>query len=140
MGRGHSHDQPEAASERSLWWALGLTAAFLVVEVIASFISGSLALLSDAGHMATDVAALNAAGLFLVAGYVLWEAIVRFLEPAEVDSRAMLVVAFAGLVVNAIAMRLLYRGRSRSSSPARCGSTRWSRWRSPCGCCRAALH
>lgn len=146
MGRGHSQDEQETASERSLWWALGLTAAFLVVEVIASFMSGSLALLSDAGHMATDVAALgiallairigrrpaddrrsfgyrrleilaaalNAAGLFLVAGYVLWEAIDRFLEPTDVDSRAMLIVAFAGLVVNAIAMRMLYRGRSGS--------------------------
>lgn len=146
MGRGHSHDDPETASERSLWWALGLTAAFLVVEVIASFVSGSLALLSDAGHMATDVAALgiallairigrrpaddrrsfgyrrleilaavlNAAVLFLIAGYVLWEAINRFLEPAIVDLQAMMVVALVGLVVNAIAMRLLHRGRTDS--------------------------
>lgn len=146
MGREHSHGETQAASERSLRWALALTAAFLVVEVVASFISGSLALLSDAGHMATDVAALgialmairvgrrpaddrrsfgyrrleilaaafNAAGLFLVAGYVLWEAINRFLEPSNVDSRAMLVVAIAGLIVNAITMRLLHRGRSGS--------------------------
>ncbi|MBL8999111.1 MAG: cation transporter, partial [Gemmatimonadetes bacterium] len=37
---------------------LVLTATFLVVEVVAGFLSGSLALLADAGHMLTDVAGL----------------------------------------------------------------------------------
>lgn len=40
--------------------AFGLTAAFFVVELVAGLISGSLALLSDAGHMAADVVALGA--------------------------------------------------------------------------------
>ena len=53
---GHHHGAN--ASARQLGLALGLTASFLVVEVIYSFISGSLALLSDAGHMLTDVMAL----------------------------------------------------------------------------------
>jgi cobalt-zinc-cadmium efflux system protein len=43
---------------RALWTALALTAAFAVVEVIGGWFAGSLALLSDAGHMGTDVAAL----------------------------------------------------------------------------------
>ncbi len=37
---------------------LGLTATFLLVEVVGGIVSGSLALLADAGHMATDVGAL----------------------------------------------------------------------------------
>ena len=44
--------------ERALLWALGLNGGFLVVEAIAGFWSQSLALLSDAGHMLSDVAAL----------------------------------------------------------------------------------
>jgi cobalt-zinc-cadmium efflux system protein len=39
--------------------ALGITATFLVVEVIGGVLTGSLALLADAGHMLTDVAALG---------------------------------------------------------------------------------
>lgn len=46
---------------RALRTALGITAAFLVVEVVGGILSGSVALLADAGHMATDVAALGLA-------------------------------------------------------------------------------
>ena len=41
-----------------LWAVLGLTGAFMVVEVVGGWLSGSLALLADAGHMLTDVGAL----------------------------------------------------------------------------------
>jgi cobalt-zinc-cadmium efflux system protein len=46
---------------RRLAWVLALTAGFLLVEVLGGLLSGSLALLADAGHMATDVAALTLA-------------------------------------------------------------------------------
>lgn len=48
---------PQAERHR-LWWVLGLTATFMVAEAVGGWISGSLALLADAGHMLTDVAAL----------------------------------------------------------------------------------
>jgi len=41
-----------------LWAVLGLTGSFMVLEVVGGWISGSLALLADAGHMLTDVGAL----------------------------------------------------------------------------------
>ena len=62
---GHSHVPSEIRFERPLWWALGLTATVLLVEVAGAWWSGSLALLSDAAHMATDTLALAIA---LVAG------------------------------------------------------------------------
>jgi len=150
MRGGHTHAQASAgsgpSSERRLWVALALTGTFLVVEVVASLITGSLALLSDAGHMATDVAglgvallairigrrpadmrrtfgyrrleilaaAINAAGLFLVAAYVLVEAVGRLRTPTSVDSTGMLIVATLGLAINAIAMRLLHAGQKAS--------------------------
>jgi cobalt-zinc-cadmium efflux system protein len=40
---------------------LGITLAVLVVEVVGAFVSGSLALLADAGHMLTDVGGLTLA-------------------------------------------------------------------------------
>ncbi|MEE8118867.1 MAG: cation diffusion facilitator family transporter, partial [Gammaproteobacteria bacterium] len=55
----HSHSNNGASSsQRSLILALILTTAFAVVEAMAGWLSGSLALLSDAGHMFTDSAAL----------------------------------------------------------------------------------
>lgn len=46
---------------RKIALVLALTATFLLVEVIGGLLSNSLALLADAGHMATDVAALSLA-------------------------------------------------------------------------------
>ncbi len=43
---------------RRLWWSFALVAGFLVVQLAAGLLTGSLALLSDAGHMATDVVGL----------------------------------------------------------------------------------
>lgn len=62
--RAHSHGGHHHAhgsgmhSENRLRIALAINAAFLVVEVIGGLAANSLALLSDAGHMLTDVAAL----------------------------------------------------------------------------------
>lgn len=58
MGHDHSHAPSEIRHETPLWWALALTATFLVAEVIGAFVSNSLALLSDAAHMATDTLGL----------------------------------------------------------------------------------
>lgn len=58
MGHDHSHAPAEIRHEKPLWWALGLTGAFLLAEIIGAFVTGSLALLSDAAHMATDTLGL----------------------------------------------------------------------------------
>jgi cobalt-zinc-cadmium efflux system protein len=50
-----------AVSRRRLWWALVLNFVFLIVEFIGGLLTGSLALLADAGHMLTDVLALGLA-------------------------------------------------------------------------------
>ena len=63
---GHAHDH-RSASRRSLSIALALIMVYMVVEVVGGLISGSLALLADAGHMLTDGAAI---GLALLAIWV----------------------------------------------------------------------
>ena len=54
---GHSHDYTDV-NRRSLVIALILIGGFMIAEVIGGILSGSLALLSDAGHMITDTAAI----------------------------------------------------------------------------------
>jgi cobalt-zinc-cadmium efflux system protein len=59
MAHGHSHGPSRGhTNRRSLALVLALTLGFLVVEVVAGLLTGSLALLADAGHMLTDVAGL----------------------------------------------------------------------------------
>ena len=146
MGAGHDHGTGEIKHETPLWWAFGLTTAFLVAEVIGALVTNSLALLSDAAHMGTDVVALaisllavrlsrrppdakrtygyarmealgamvNGGLLFMVAGYILWEAAGRFRNPPVVASNGMLLIASIGLIINLISMRLLKAGSGTS--------------------------
>jgi len=135
----HSHIQDNM---RRVVIALLLTGTFMVVEVIGGILSGSLALLADAGHMLTDTMALalaavafqvckrpadakltygyqrfqilaafvNGLSLLFIVGWILFEAVNRFLEPTEVLGKTMLIVAAAGLVVNLIAFAVLHGG------------------------------
>lgn len=57
MAHVHAHAAP-SANRRRLAAVLALTVVFVGVEVAAGFLTGSLALLADAGHMLTDVAGL----------------------------------------------------------------------------------
>jgi cobalt-zinc-cadmium efflux system protein len=54
----HDHAHGHAANRRRLLIAIGIVGAVFVVQVIGSWLSGSLALLADAGHMLSDVAGL----------------------------------------------------------------------------------
>jgi cobalt-zinc-cadmium efflux system protein len=78
-GHGHTHDHAqahhdaahgaaEAGSARRLGVSLAVTAVIMVAEAVGGWVSGSLALISDAGHMLTDVAALALALLAVVFG------------------------------------------------------------------------
>ena len=144
--RNHTHDHAARPNATMLKWALVLTSAYLVAEVAGGLYFNSLALLSDAAHMLTDVAALviallavglgrkaadaqrtfgyrrfeilaaafNAVLLFVVAVYILIEAIKRFKTPEPVQSNGMVIVAAIGLIVNIISIRLLTAGKERS--------------------------
>jgi len=59
----HSHgdDQRRHGDRRALRGALALVAVFAVVEVVAGYAAGSLALLADAGHMVSDAGSLGLA-------------------------------------------------------------------------------
>jgi cobalt-zinc-cadmium efflux system protein len=62
MGSGHHHDHSHATGRaedrRRLLIVLGVTSTVVVVEAVGAWISGSLALLADAGHMLTDAAGI----------------------------------------------------------------------------------
>ena len=90
---GHSHSHGDSDAVRRLRIALVLTSVFFLAEVAGGVLSNSLALLADAGHMLTDVAAL-ALSLFVAwfsrrpetdrrtYGYLRWEILAAFINGA----------------------------------------------------------
>ena len=116
---GHAHDHAAGASSRMLAIALGLTTAFLIAELIGSFVFNSLALLSDAAHMFTDSAALAIALAAVKIGQ----------RPAD-DARTfgyrrfeILAAAFNALLLFAVAGYVLWEGIDRFFYPSEVQST-----------------
>jgi cobalt-zinc-cadmium efflux system protein len=71
LGHHHASSGPGGSNNleasRRLGWVLGITAAYALAEVVGGWLSNSLALLADAGHMFTDIMALT---LALVAAWM----------------------------------------------------------------------
>jgi cation diffusion facilitator family transporter len=62
----HPHAFGDAAAprrERALWWVTGITLATMVMELVAGYWSGSLALVADGWHMGTHALALGGAAM-----------------------------------------------------------------------------
>ena len=97
--RAHPHHRPAGDDvRRAMTWALGLTAAFALAEAAGGWWSGSLALLSDAGHMITDSLAL---------GLALFAQTVARRPPSERNSFGYARAEALGAFVNAVFMLLV---------------------------------
>ena len=109
-GEGHDHGQ---VSRRALAIVLALTAGFMVVEIIGGLLTGSLALLADAGHMLSDAVSLG------VALFAVWLAA----RPATPQrsfgyKRAEILAAlFNGVTLVAISVWIFYEAYRRLSEP-----------------------
>ena len=110
---GHNHGLSPTADRRYVAIALALLTAFLIGEVVAGALSGSLALLADAGHMLTDVAALAASLWALhLAARPATDTHTFGLQRAEVLS-----AAFNGVTLVAVAAVVLSEAIRRLISP-----------------------
>ncbi|MFI1014909.1 cation diffusion facilitator family transporter [Streptomyces sp. NPDC020965] len=156
MGAGHDHGHTHggppptgtaaAAYRGRLRVALVITVSVMVLEIVGGVVTGSLALVADAAHMATDAVGLGMALLAIhfanrpystnrtfgfaraeilaalancllllgVGGFVLYEAVQRFVTPAETNGGLTIVFALVGLVANVVSLSLLMRGQKES--------------------------
>ena len=119
MGHNHSHAVQVGGNEKRLLWALALTSSFMVVEIVGGILTNSLALLSDAAHMFTDVTAL---AISLAA--------VRIGKRAADERRSygyqrfeILAAAFNALLLFAVAGYILFEAYERFRSPPQVEST-----------------
>ncbi len=119
MSSGHSHGQVRAGHEKKLLIALGLTTGFMIAEIIGAWITGSLALLSDAAHMFTDSAALAISLMALQIAK----------RPADRNRTfgyarfEILASAFNAMLLFFVAIYILYEAYQRLVSPAPIQST-----------------
>lgn len=115
---GHGHAQGPAASggaqnRKRLGIALVLTAVYMVAEIVGGYLSNSLALLADAGHMFSDVAAL---GLSLAA--VSWAQRPATRERTYGFHRAEIVAALVnGAALLVVAVLIAVEAWERMSTP-----------------------
>lgn len=139
----HAHANSHGGGNaRRIAIAFVLIFVFMLIEIAGGLLSGSLALLADAGHMVSDAAALgmswlaihigkrpadkarsygyqrlevlaafvNGCTLFAITGWILFEAVNRFMAPVPILGGPMLAVAIAGLVANLLAFAVLSGG------------------------------
>lgn len=141
----HQHDHSVAVNQDNkirVLWAMILTFGFMFAEVVGGLISGSLALLADAGHMLSDGFALllswlafkysdkqadekrsfgwhrfqilaafvNGLSLLLIAVWIVFEAVQRFMQPVTVMATPMIVIAVLGLLINLVVFKILSGG------------------------------
>ena len=115
---GHSHNHNHAAnlraeSKNSMLFVLGLTTAYMILEVVTGYMTGSLALMADAGHMLGDVAAL------LLALLALWFSA----KPATIEKtfgyyRSEILASFLnGLALVCVSLFIMYEAYQRLAHP-----------------------
>jgi cobalt-zinc-cadmium efflux system protein len=113
MAHDH-HDHAHGANEARIGIAAGLTGVFMIAELAGGLVSGSLALIADAGHMAIDFASLGLA----------WMAFRIARRPANARwtygyDRFQVLVAFAnGLVLFPVAAWIIWEAAERLMNPS----------------------
>ena len=114
-GHDHSHNHTIKSSKqkKALGFVLVLTFIFMIVEAVAGFYTESLALLSDAGHMLTDVFALS------LAFFAIW-----FAEKPPTSTKTfgfyraeILAAFFNSLLLFAISFAILFEAYKRIQTP-----------------------
>lgn len=117
MGDGHAHASAATAGARHrkpLFIAFGLTASFMVVEFVAGVTFNSLALLSDAAHMGTDVLGLGMA----LAAITLAQRSTSSQRTYGAYRLEVLAALANGVLLFAVAGYVLYEAYRRFSEPA----------------------
>lgn len=113
MSGDHQHGDIKGTPASRLWMALGLTGVYFVIELVGGFVTGSLALISDAMHMLTDAMALAIALLAIHLGRRPAD-LLRTYGYARFE---ILAAAFNALLLLGVAFYILYEAYVRLYEP-----------------------
>jgi cobalt-zinc-cadmium efflux system protein len=145
-GHEHGHEHHHGSENRApsaILRAIWITLVFMLIEAIGGYFANSLALISDAAHMLTDIGAMllslfalwvsrrpsnnkmtfgyhraeilgalaSGLAIWLIAGVLVYESILRLHSPPEVNGPIVIVVASIGLIANLLSMRMLHNAK-----------------------------
>jgi len=116
----HSHhDHSHGANKKILLISFIIITAYMVVEAVGGFLTNSLALISDAGHMLSDSVAL---GIALVA-FILGEKAANHSKTYGYKRFEILAAVLNGITLMAIAIYIFYEAIERFANPPEVATT-----------------
>ena len=122
MGHGHDHahhNHTHGANKKTLTIAFFIISAFMIIEVIGGFLTNSLALLSDAGHMLSDAVSLGVG----VLAFKLGEKVASYSKTYGYKRFEILAAVFNGVTLVIIALFIFYEAIERFANPPEVAST-----------------
>ncbi|WP_077306734.1 cation diffusion facilitator family transporter [Terribacillus halophilus] len=119
MGHGHDHahghhHHGHNANKKALLISFILTAGFMLLEAVGGFLTNSLALLSDAGHMLSDAVSLGV-GLF---AFVVGERVANYSKTYGYKRFEILAALFNGVTLILVSLYIFYEAIQRFQEPA----------------------
>ncbi len=119
MGHDHGHDHTHGANKKTLMISFIIITGYMVIEAIGGYITNSLALLSDAGHMLSDAISL---GIALLA-FTLGEKAANYSKTYGYKRFEILAAVLNGITLVLIAIYIFYEAIERFQNPPEVSST-----------------
>ncbi|MFC7686369.1 cation diffusion facilitator family transporter [Ureibacillus sp. GCM10028918] len=119
MGHDHGHNHTHGANKKTLKISFMIITAYMIIEAIGGFMTNSLALLSDAGHMLSDAISLGIALLALTLG----EKAANYSKTYGYKRFEILAAVLNGVTLVLIAIYIFYEAIQRFQNPPEVAST-----------------
>ncbi|SFJ81598.1 cobalt-zinc-cadmium efflux system protein [Halobacillus dabanensis] len=113
MGYDHGHDHTHRANKKALWLSFIITTTYMIIEAIGGFLTNSLALLSDAGHMLSDSVSLGVG----VVAFIMGEKVANYSKTYGYKRFEILAALFNGVTLVLIALYICYEAYHRFMDP-----------------------
>lgn len=119
MGHDHGHDHTHGANKKVLLISFIIITSYMIVEVIGGYLTNSLALLADAGHMLSDAISL---GIALLA-FTLGAKVANHSKTYGYKRFEILAAVLNGLTLIIVALFIFYEAIERFQNPPEVAST-----------------
>ncbi|SDQ88689.1 cation diffusion facilitator family transporter [Virgibacillus salinus] len=119
MGHDHGHDHTHGANKKALMISFLVITAYMIIEAIGGFLTNSLALLSDAGHMLSDSISL---GVGLLA-FKFGEKVANYSKTYGYKRFEILAAVFNGVTLVLISIYIFYEAYRRFTEPPEVATT-----------------
>ncbi|MTD30106.1 cation diffusion facilitator family transporter [Planomicrobium sp. YIM 101495] len=113
MGHLHDHDHTHGNNKKTLWIAFAITTVFMIFEAVGGWLTNSLALIADAGHMLSDSISL----LIGVLAFTFGERAADRMKTYGYKRFEILAAVFNGVTLVLVSLYIFYEAFHRFTSP-----------------------